>query len=315
MGTHNMRLTKPQRLRRGEIIGIVAPAWSFNQEQFLEGVEVLKEMGFRVKYEQSIFNEYWSMAGHDEKRAEQINRMFADADIKAILCANAGYGSIRTIPFLKRRLIQDNPKIFVGYSDITVLLAYLQHIGKMVVFHGPVVAGEMTKDMNQITTAFFLNAVTNSLPIGEVKFSSIRRLHSGKATGVLVGGNLSMIISSISTPYEIEMRNRVLFLEEIGESLEVIDNHLMQLKIAGKLRHIRGLIIGRMLNVEDYAGKKHSINDVINDIFNDIHVPILYNFPAGHRKNSEFNITLPLGINVTVNADDVSVIFHGSGVN
>jgi len=140
-GILSICLTRPRRLRRGETIGIVAPGWSFDPARFRKGVAQLKRLGFNVKFDRSIFSRYWSMAGHDEARAGQINRMFADKEVRAIFCAKAGYGSIRTIPYLDRNVIRRNPKIFVGYSDITILLEYLQRIANMVVFHGPVVAG------------------------------------------------------------------------------------------------------------------------------------------------------------------------------
>ena len=305
---------KPQALRRGDTIGIVAPAWSFDPAMFKEGVEKLKGLNFKVKYDRSIFNKHWSMAGHDKERARQINRMFADKKVKAIFCAKAGYGSMRTIPFLDKNIIRRNVKIFIGYSDITALLSYLYKTAKMVVFHGPVVSGEIRNDMNPITLKYLLKAVTQTKPLWSISVSGVKLLKPGKATGVLVGGNMSLIMSAIGTPYEIDTRNKILFLEDVGEGLETIDDYLMQLKMAGKFKKIKGLIFGKMIKCVDYSGKKYTIKNILYDILKDINVPIVYDFPSGHKLPGDINVTLPFGVSVTLDADKPKLIINESGV-
>ena len=136
MAEQTKEVVKPQRLKQGDTIGIVAPASSFDIDGFKRGVKMLRKMGYRVKYERSIFNKCWSEPGHNKQRGFQINRMFADKEVKAIFCAKAGYGAADIIPYLNKRTISRNPKIFVGYSDITILLLYLQKIANMVVYNG-----------------------------------------------------------------------------------------------------------------------------------------------------------------------------------
>jgi len=315
MKESDSRVLKPPCVNAGETIGVVAPAWSFDKASFMEGVEKLKSLGFMVKYDPSIFSRYWSMAGIDRQRAEQINRMFADKEVKAILCANAGYGSIRTLPYLDKRTIRKNPKVFVGYSDITILLAYLRSIARMVVFHGPVLAGEIYEGMNRETLDSLMRTVGNTSPIGAIEVNSLKSIMPGRASGLLVGGNLSMIISSLGTPYEIDTRNRILFLEEIDESLETIDNHFMQLKLAGKLKSIKGIILGQMIGCRDTSGNGFTVADLIDDIFDSKDIPVVLGFPSGHRHHDGPNITLPFGIGVTVDADKPSIVVHGSGVS
>jgi muramoyltetrapeptide carboxypeptidase len=305
---------KLPHLVKGDTIGIVAPAWSFDRKQFLEAVDSLQSWGYRVKYDSSIFDTYRSMAGHDAERAAQLEIMFSDSDVKAILCANAGYGSIRTIPFIRKRTIRDNPKIFVGYSDITILLSFLQRVAHMVVFHGPVLAGEVHRDMNPENTQYLLKAVGSTTPLGVLCFPSLKRVRDGKARGVLAGGNLSMIISSLGTPYEVDTEGSILFLEEIGESLEVIDNHLMQLKLAGKLKRVRGVIFGRILDFVDDPVMQQGMHDILDDIFERREIPILYGFPAGHRRLGDVNVTLPFGVQVDIDGNELSVTFIESGV-
>ena len=308
------RFKKPAALKRGDVVGVVAPAWSFDPEAFKRGVEKLCKLGFRLKYSQSIFKKYWSMAGYDRQRAEQINMMFADKEVTAILCAKAGYGSMRTLPYLDKKIITRNPKVFVGYSDITALLSYLNNVAKMVVFHGPVISGEIHNAMNPITLKNLLRAITQTKAPGRLKFPSLKPLRPGKATGILVGGNMSMLMSVIGTPYDIDTRDKILFLEDVGEDLETIDDYLVQLKFAGKLKNIRGIVFGRMIRCLDHSGKKYSMRHILNEILDDVKVPIIYGFPSGHRYPGDVNVTLPLGVPVTLDADNAGLIINESGV-
>jgi len=314
MRMYRFKPTRPRRLRQGDTVGIVAPAWSFDSENFRIGVEQLRGMGFRVKYENTIFSNYWSMAGYDRQRAAQINRMFANKEVKAIFCAKAGYGSIRTIPYLDKKIIRNNPKIFIGYSDITILLYYLYKTARMVVFHGPVVSGEMRPKMNSISRDYLLRAITQPEPMGEIECASLKILRPGRASGVLIGGNLSMVISAIGTPYDINTENKILFIEDIGEDLEVIDNCIMHLKLAGKLKKVKGIVFGRMVDCVDDSGKKYTIEDIMDDTLKDIDIPIIYGFPSGHRKPGDINITLPMGVSVTLDADKPALFINGAAV-
>ncbi len=309
-----INLTKPEHLAKGDTIGIVAPAWSFDRWNFRRGVEKLKRLGFKVKYDHSVFSRYWSMAGHDRERADQMNRMFADKEVKAIFCATGGYGSIRTIPYLDKNIIRKNPKIFLGYSDITILLSYLQRAANMIVFHGPYVAGEIHANMSKITLEYLMSSLMQPAPAGEMTFPSLKTLRPGKATGMSVGGNMSMLISGIGTPYDIDTDNKVLFLEDVGEDLEVIDNILSHLKMAGKLKKVKGLVFGRMVNCHDMSGKKYKIQDIVDDILSDLNIPMVYGFPSGHARGRGANVTFPLGISVTLDAQKPSLIFNEAGV-
>jgi muramoyltetrapeptide carboxypeptidase len=307
-------LRKPARLDPGDTIGIVAPAWSFDPDNFKKGIDKLCKLGYRLKYSQSIFNRYWSMAGYDRQRARLINEMFADKKVKAIMCAKAGYGSMRTIPYLDRKTIAKNPKIFIGYSDLTALLCYLSSVAGMVVFHGPVVSGEIHSGMNPVTLRYLLRAVTSPEPLGRMRFPSMRILNPGKATGALTGGNMSLIMSLIGTPHDIDTDGKILFLEDIGEDLETIDDYLLQLKMAGKLRRIRGIIFGKMIKCVDYSGRKYTIRHILKDIFKEMDIPIIYGFPSGHRVPGDINVTLPLGVPATIDTDKAQVIINESAV-
>lgn len=304
----------PKKLKKGDTVGIVAPACYFDPKKFQKGVKHFKSLGYNVKFDPNIFKKYWTFAGKDALRAKQINRMFADKTIKAILCAQAGYGSIRTLPYLDKKVLASNPKIFVGYSDITILLSYLQKVAKMVVFHGPVVSSEIHKKMNSRTLDSLLKAITQTRPLGELAFPTIETLRPGKATGELIGGNLSLIIDTIGTPYDLDTKGKILFIEDVGEELETIDSYLMHLKLAGKLDKVKGIIFGRMKDCLNFSGTEYSIKNVLNDILRDIEIPIIYGFPSGHREAGELNITLPFGVHVKLDADNKKVIFNEPAV-
>ena len=307
-------LTKPRRLKKGDTIGIVAPAWSFDPERFRRGTVKLKRLGFKVKYDRSIFNRYWSMAGYDEQRAEQINQMFTDKEVKAIFCAKAGYGSIRTIPYLDQSVIRRSPKIFVGYSDITILLEYLQRTANMIVFHGPVVAGQIHANMSAITLDYLFHNLMQAKPLGEVSFPCLQTIRPGRADGKLVGGNISLIVSGIGTPYDIDTDNKILFLEDVGEDMETIDNMLLHLKLAGKFHKVKGIIFGRMVDCYDDSGRKYKIKNIVNDALGDLDIPIILGFPSGHARGNGANVTLPLGTSVVLDTTKPSIFFNEAGV-
>lgn len=299
------KIVKPPKLNRGDTIGIVAPASSFDIENFKKGVKMLRSMGYRVKYERSIFNRCWSQSGHHKQRGYQINRMFADKQVKAIFCAKAGYGSIEILPYLDRKLLRRNQKIFVGYSDITLLLLYLQRFGRMVVFHGPVVSDEIYDGMDPVTLDYLLRALSQPEPLGAVMFPQLVSFRPGKASGILVGGNLSLIAASIGTPYSIGTLDAILFLEDVDENLEQIQNFLLRLRRAGKFKHIKGVLLGKMVDCFD---TQNNLKVLINAIFKQYDIPILFGFPSGHRrKKGEPHITLPLGVRASIDAENSSL--------
>ena len=305
-------MIKPARLEPGDTIGIVAPASSFDIDDFEKGVDVLRSLGYQVKYDRIIFDPKWSKPDHNSQRASQINRMFADSEVKAIFCAEAGYGSTEIIPYLDKNVIKKNPKIFVGYSDITIILLYLQKLANMVVFHGPVVSGEIYEGMHQLTLKYLKKLFTEIKSLGKMKFPQLIAHRSGIATGRIVGGNMSLIVNSIGKSYRIRTANSILFLEDINEDYEAIKNYFFRLKRAGKFRRIKGLLLGRMLNS---SGQDHDLGKLIEKLFKGRDIPVLYGFPSGHlRLRGGLHVTLPLGVSVTVDTTDLSLTINESAV-
>jgi muramoyltetrapeptide carboxypeptidase len=293
-------MIKPSKLKKGDTVGIVAPASSFDKDNFKKGIKVLRQLGYKIKYERSIFNDCWSKPGHDKERAFQINRMFKDKEVKAILCAKAGYGSHNIISSLDLTVIKNNPKIFVGYSDITILLLYLQYASNMVVFHGPVISGEFFKGMNPETLDSFTRLLGEDKAFGGIASAQIKVLKQGKATGPIVGGNLTLIMESIGTPYEMQTEERILFIEEINESREEILTELENLRRNGKLTGIKGIIFGRMT---DCFEDEDEFFRGLKEFFKTVKYPILYNFPSGHTEDiAHSHISLPLGIPIHIDS-------------
>ncbi|MDD3296934.1 MAG: LD-carboxypeptidase [Candidatus Omnitrophica bacterium] len=307
---------KPPHLAKGDTIGIVAPASSFDADNFRRGIVKLRKLGYKVKYERAIFSKYWSRSGHDCKRAEQINRMFSDESVKAIFCAKAGYGSVEIIPYLDKKCIESNPKIFVGYSDITILLLYLQRIANMVVFHGPVVSGEIYEGMNQGTLDYLLRVVTNPQALGELRFSSLKVFKPGRAKGSLAGGNMSLIVQAMGTPYEIDTKDSILFLEDVSENLADIHKYLLFLQKEKKFEKVKGLVFGKMVDCWDDPMKENKFKKLINKVFCDYDIPVLFGFPSGHvEKKAELRVTLPLGVAVSLDSGELSVKIEEAGVS
>jgi len=304
-------MIKPKRIKVGDTIGIVAPACPFVVERFNEGVKVFEGLGYKVKYEPEILCSRWYRPGHDKERAMQINRMFADKEVKAIFCAEAGYGSIELLSYLDKKIIKKNPKIFVGYSDITTILLYLQRLANMVVFHGPFVSGEINESTHSLTLEYLFK-LFKAEPLGKLKFPQLIAFKPGKATGRIVGGNMSLILKSIGKPYKIRTADSILFLEDVGEGLTTIKKYFFRLKRSGKFRKVQGILLGRMA---DSSGKDHDVRSIIEKVFKNQDIPVLYGFPSGHKRLSgELHVTLPFGVSVTIDADEQALTINESAV-
>lgn len=294
-------MIKISPLKPGDTIGIAAPASHFDKEAFLSGVKNLKEMGFKVVYREDIFEKERYLAGTDERRASELIDLLQNKNINAILFARGGYGMMRLIPYLEKIQLEASPKIVLGYSDITTLLIYLMQKLNWVTFYGPVVAKDMSH-FNDDTKKYFLNAVSSTKALGPFHFPETETIQQGIAEGILTGGCLSLVVSTLGTPFEIDTKNKILFLEDINEKAYSVDRMLTQLKLAGKLDHVRGILCGTFEN----GGNTEHIGEAIADVLKDKKIPILTHFPAGHSK---IKVTLPLGISVCLDATNKTVSY------
>jgi muramoyltetrapeptide carboxypeptidase len=297
---------KPPALRAGDNIGIVAPASYFKREDFEAGCAALRQMGYNPVYDESIFDRDLYFAGSVERRARELENMFTRDDVRAITCARGGYGSNYLLPDLDMSKISSHPKAFIGYSDNTSLQTYFCDAGNLVTFHGPMVAKDFAKP-NGIDVESW-QAALGGRENWRFDFdanSGVKQLAQGSAEGVLYGGCLSMLVESLGTPYEICTAGTVLFIEDIATKPYQIDRMLMHLKLAGKLKDVRGLIFGEMLDCLQAPNQGYTLEQVVMRIVGELGIPVAYGLRSGHVSHQ--NITLPIGVSVLLNVGGTGV--------
>lgn len=308
---------KPKRLQKGDTIGIVAPASPLdNKSDLIRGVKTLEEWGYQVVVGKHVNKKYEYLAGTDEERASDLNEMFADDAIDAIVVTQGGYGSARTIRYLDFDMIRDHPKIFVGYSDITSLHLALQKFTGLVSFHGPGMAGFNPEFLTEYRKESFLKALTEPQPIGEIKLADEKKwinvINEGKVRGEIVGGNLTLICSSLGTPYEIDTDGKILFFEELDTEPWIIDHMLSHLYNAGILQRAAGIVIGECVDCVPF---KHnpgfpvtfSLEDVLEQYLMPLEIPVMYGLPLGHTPDLA---TIPLGVEALLDATNRKLIIE-----
>jgi muramoyltetrapeptide carboxypeptidase len=294
---------KPPALRDGDAVAIVAPASNLKADYLARGVAELERLGFQARYEPGILDKARYTAGDDERRAAELMRAFADPEIKAVWAARGGYGSMRLFKLLDQQLIGRQPKIFIGYSDITALSLYLYHRFGWVTFHGPMASKDLAGGEDHYDRETLLKAITGSSPVGEIKSSKIETLHRGaeeRVTGRLLGGCLSLITAMMGAPDELDTRGSILFLEDTATRPYAIDRMLQQLKLAGKFDEVRGIVFGEMIDCVQHADQGYRIQDVLAECTADLNIPVMFGLPSGHSPRG--NLTLPLGVTATIDA-------------
>lgn len=308
-------MKKPKALKFGDTIGLVAPSSPTRGPENVDlSVKKLEEMGFKVKVGESCYESYGYLAGRDEVRARDINAMFADKNVDGILCLRGGYGTPRIVDKLDYDVIKENPKVFIGYSDITAIHIALNQKCKLVTFHGPMASSDMIGDFDDFTRESLMKAITLKEPLGKLdnpEGIAIKCLFPGRACGPIIGGNLSLIASTIGTKYEIDTRGKLLLIEEIDEEPYRIDRMLTQLRLAGKFDDCRGLIIGDFKNcVPRTSNPSLTLMEIFEDIIPS-RKPAIYNFMAGHCKPK---ITVPLGVEAELDATACTLTLKESAV-
>ena len=302
---------KPNRLEVGDTIAFCAPSGFLDSTRMSLAKKRLTEKGFHVVHDESLFRNWGYLAGKDQTRANELMKYFNDKSVKAIFPGTGGYGATRILSLIDYSLIKENPKIFIGFSDITALHIAMNNHSNLVTFHTPnPMYGIGSKNgLEPISELYFWSLLMNSEDNYEVPFDIygdslvVKVLVSGISSGVLVGGNLSLICSTMGSKYEIDTENKILFIEDIGESPYRVDRYLQELKLAGKFNNLRGVVIGRFSRRNDEAPDKlpdFKMEDVFSQYFSTFSVPVIYNFPSGHGSR---NISLPLGVVAEINTD------------
>ena len=296
-------MIKPKRLKLGDTIGVVAPGSPTTQEKVEEAYNKLVEMGFKVIMGESCYSKYGYLAGIDKLRAEDLNNMFRNKEVNGIICLRGGYGTQRILDLLDYNLIKNNPKVFVGYSDITALHIAINQLSNLVTFHGPMAASDLIGDISEFSMDSLYNSILYEEFNPSIKNPSeeLITINGGVAEGQLIGGNLSLIASTIGTPYEIDTKGKILFIEEIGEEPYRIDRMLTQLRLSNKLQEAEGIILGNFNNcIPEDPDMSLTLEEVIDNLIRPLNKPTLFNLQAGH---CEPVITIPLGVKVRLDAN------------
>ncbi|MBP1971690.1 muramoyltetrapeptide carboxypeptidase [Virgibacillus natechei] len=298
----------PSRLQKGDTIGVIAPAGTPNPEKVQKAIPFFKKMGLHVKLGKHIDKIYGYLAGSDKERLADIHDMIANPEIKAIIFARGGYGTARLAANIDYHLIRSNPKIIWGYSDITYLHTAIRQATGLVTFHGPMLASDIAKENFDYLSASMFNQLfePTALHYSEA-ISSLDVLASGYAEGELVGGNLSLLASSIGTPYEIDTLGKLLLLEDIGEEPYRVDGMLNQLKLAGKLADAAGIVIGDFSEAEPTVDVSLTLEQVFVHYFQDLGCPVMKGFKIGHCLP---HFTVPLGVKAQLSTIGKSLVIE-----
>ncbi|MEW6540065.1 MAG: LD-carboxypeptidase [Bacillota bacterium] len=300
-----MRVLAPG-LKPHDLIGIVAPAGPLLDNGVLDkGLQTLHTLGFRTTVGRHALAASGYLAGSDAQRAADLMEMFSRPEVRAIVCLRGGYGTMRLLDDIDYDLIRKNPKILVGFSDITGLHLAIRKRCGLVTFHGPMVSTDFGKQLSTFTREQFLRVLTagagprpiTNPPDGPRPVT----VTPGQARGELVGGNLTLVTALLGTPFEIETRGRILFLEEVGENPYRLDRMLSQLRLAGKLTAAAGVIFGECEDCgSGPGGQGSSVAHVLKDRLGDLGLPCFYGLAIGHGTH---RATLPLGVTATMDAD------------
>jgi muramoyltetrapeptide carboxypeptidase len=308
MPRSNSSRIKPPALRPGDTIGIVAPASNLKRSELEAGCEALRIAGYKPFYFDSILERDLYFAGSLERRIRELAEMFARPDVRAILCARGGYGANYLLEALDLDAIRSNPKIFIGYSDITALLTFFVDAGGLITFHGPMAAKDWARAGGVDAASW--QAALGGATEWELKLgadSGVSGLVEGATEGILYGGCLSILVASLGTPYEIKTDGTILFLEDLAAKPYQVDRMLMQLKLAGKLDGVRGIVFGEMMDCVQNANQGYTLQEVVMRIVGGLEVPVAYGLRSGHVTAG--NITLPFGVRagLTVGGGQVGI--------
>lgn len=291
----------PLPLTSGDIVALTAPSSPISTNRLNEAVKSLELLELIPIVMDSCTSRCDYLAGDDIRRASDLNRAFSQKNIKGIFCLRGGYGSMRLLPHLDFNMIKKNPKIFIGYSDITALHTAINHLCGFVTFHGPM-PGENYCTMDSFTITSLKNSLFYPKKLKELKnpqglpleiFKDSISAQSNPISGILTGGNLSLLASTLGTPYEINTKNKILFIEDTNEDLYRIDRYMTSLSLAGKFRDCCCILLGNFSN----CGDSKTLHDIFRETIRPWKKPTLFNFRAGHIYPQS---TLPLGAQISI---------------
>lgn len=299
---------RPRGLNKGDTVGIIAPASPPNQEQLQNAMTFFDELGLQVKFGKYVHEINGYLAGRDQERVEDLHAMFADPEVKAIFCACGGYGTPRIASHIDYELIRNNPKIFWGYSDITFLHNSIYQETGLVTFHGPMPASDIGKlDCHHDSKERFHQLFAAQPFLYDEKIAPIEVLVEGKAEGDIVGGNLTLLVSTLGTKFEIDTKNKILLIEDVNEEPRQVDRYLNQLFMAGKLTDAAAILFGDFANCVPERELSLSLEEVLDQYAKLAGRPTLKGLRIGHC-NPHYSI--PLGVKAVVDTNHKTVIIE-----
>jgi muramoyltetrapeptide carboxypeptidase len=304
-----MECIKPQRLRKGDLIGLVSPASTIADASRIDrGVTYLEHLGYRVTVGKNVLKTYGYLAGTDEERVADLHAMFSNKEVKAVFCIRGGYGTPRLLSLVSYSLIRKNPKIFVGYSDITALQLAIWKKSRLVTFHGPMLGVDLADSLDTYTEELFWRVLTSPRKAGNVLEADepVSVMRQGKSVGVLLGGNLALITAIMGTPYIPTFDDALLYIEDIGEEPYRVDRMLTQAWHSGVLGRCRGLLGGKFTDCgpKDPTKPTLTLDQVFQETADALSIPYIANLPFGHESKK---MTIPLGIRARMDTQRKSV--------
>lgn len=301
-------MNKPKAVKPGATLGLVGPSGAIRTDDGLErAINVLRKYGYNVKVGASAGARYGYLSGTDDLRARDLNDMFMDDDVDGIICTRGGYGTPRILDKLDFDAAKNHPKLFLGYSDITALLVAYGKFSDLVTFHGPMPSSCMGygDDFDAYSRDNFLRAIASTEPLGEMRNCAcqpLKCLNAGTVRAPMVGGNLSLVVETLGTPYEIDCRGKILFLEDVGERIYRLDGMLNHLRLSGKLEECAGIVLGDFTNcTAEYPNFCFTLDEVLRDLVLPCGKPVMSGLCAGHGPHKQ---TLPMGIEYELNATE-----------
>jgi muramoyltetrapeptide carboxypeptidase len=301
-----MPVIKPKALKRGDTIGIVAPASNIRKDLLEQGCRELESLGFKTCFNPDIASSFRYFSGTRERRLNEFLEMLRSPDVAAIFCARGGYGSGQLIPDIDEDLIRQNAKIVNGSSDITILLNFMERCG-VVSFHGPMVATAIREGVSGYDRRVLVEMLQGKQPVRfPIEGTSV--LRPGFGEGRLVGGCLSLVVATLGTKHEIDTQDAILILEDMDTKPYQIDRMITHLNHAGKLDQVRGVVFGEMLNCMQHANQGYTLQEVLLDLLGQFTYPILFGFPTGHT--SRPNVIVPIGARARLDLTSSAPIFE-----
>ncbi len=312
-------LTKPQRLQPGDTVGFITPGSYASDEALQKAWRNIESLGLKVKPGKNLRAQRGFNAGTDAQRLEDIHLMFADPEVKAIWCVRGGYGCTRLLPFLDYDLIRQNPKIFIGYSDITALLQAIHLNTGLIGFHGPVAASNFTDyNISQLENILFQASSRHSILLAEGQKEKTASeyqpsvIRAGRATGKLCGGNLSLMAAMSGTPNAFDLSGKLVFIEEVEERPYRVDRMLTTLLQASHLDKAAGIALGVFADCQPKPDERSlSLMETLQDRLGGLDIPVVYGLSFGHVAD---NCTLPFGIPATLDTTSMSLQLEDSAV-